>query len=78
VASWLVVWLVVGLVSTAALAACGLWLARHLQILGRTFGRVREELTPFTEEIARETARARDRVAAYRMPATGKRRTGRR
>jgi hypothetical protein len=78
VSSWLVVWLVVGLASTAALVAFGLWLARHVQILVRTFGRVQEELAPLTEEISRETARASDRVAGYRMPGPSKRRTARR
>jgi hypothetical protein len=68
VSTWLLVWLVVGLVTTAALAACAIWLVRHVMLLGRTVGRVQEELAPLAEEISRGSARASDRAAGLRMP----------
>jgi fatty acid desaturase len=78
VSTWLVVWLVVGLVSTAALAAFGIWMVRHVTLLIRTMGRVQEELTPIAEEISRESARASERAASLRMPPRTGRRTDRR
>jgi hypothetical protein len=78
VSTWLVVWLVVGLVTTAALVATAVWLVRHVILVGRSMGRVQEELGPLTEEISRASARASERAASLRMPSHGKRRTGRR
>jgi hypothetical protein len=78
VSTWLVVWLVVGLVTTVALAACAIWLVRHVLILGRTVGRVQEELSPISEKISRESARASERAVGLRMPSRRKGRGGRR
>jgi hypothetical protein len=78
VSTWLVVWLVVGLVTTAALVATAVWLVRHVILVGRSLGQVQEELGPLTEEISRESARGSERAASLRMPSSGKRRTGRR
>jgi hypothetical protein len=78
VSSWLVVWLVVGLVSTAALIAVAVWLVRHVILIGRSVGRVTDELGPITEEISRQSASASDRAAKLRMPSRHGRSSGRR
>lgn len=56
--TWLVVWIVLGAVSTLALLALVLALGRHVLILGRTARRFQEEVGPIADEIAREGARA--------------------
>lgn len=76
--TWLVVWLVVGLVTLVAVAAFAIFLVRHVLILGRTAGRMQDELAPLAQEISRESARAGDRAANLRMPSKGKRPTRRR
>jgi hypothetical protein len=78
VSTWLVVWLVVGLVSTAALAAFAIWTVRHITLLIRTMGRLHEEFMPIAEEISREAARGSERATGLRMPPRERRRTGRR
>jgi hypothetical protein len=58
-----VVWLVVGLVSTAAVIAVVIGLVRHVLVLVRALGRFQREVTPVAEEIAtlgeRATTRSR-------------------
>jgi hypothetical protein len=78
VSAWLVVWLVIGLVTLAAIAAFAVFLVRHVMILGRTAGRMQDELAPLAQEISRESARASDRAGNLRMPPPTKRRRGRR
>lgn len=63
-ASWLVVWFVVGIVSTVAILACLLGLVRHLLILGRTVKQLQEELQPIADDLAAEGKRAGKHVAA--------------
>jgi hypothetical protein len=60
---WLVVWLVVGLLTTVALLAMIGFLVRHVILLGRTAGRMQEELFPIADEVAAASARAADEVA---------------
>jgi len=55
--TWLVMWIVLGAVSTVALLAFVLALGRHVLILGRTARRFQAEVSPIAEEIAREGAR---------------------
>jgi F0F1-type ATP synthase membrane subunit b/b' len=62
---WLVVWLVVGLVTTVALLVMLGFLVRHVILLGRTAGRMQEELQPIADEVAAASARAAD--AASRL-----------
>jgi hypothetical protein len=77
---WLVVWLVVGLFTTAALLVMVAFLVRHAILLGRTAGRLQEELSPVAEELAAASARAADAAAglsarpASRRPTRTKRR----
>ena len=49
--AWLVVWLVVGLVTTAALLVMLGFLVRHVILLGRTAGRMQEEIQPIADEV---------------------------
>lgn len=61
---WLVVWFVVGIVSTLAILACLLGLVRHLLILGRTVKQLQEELQPVADDLTKEGQRAGEHVAA--------------
>ncbi|MGH2597433.1 MAG: hypothetical protein ACRDH7_15945 [Actinomycetota bacterium] len=63
-ASWLVVWFVVGIVSTLAILACLIGLVRHVLILGRTVKQLQEELQPITDDLAQEGQRAGEHLAA--------------
>lgn len=56
---WLVVWLVLALVTTAALIAVLIGLVRHVLVLGRTLRRLQEEISPVAEEISRAARRPR-------------------
>jgi hypothetical protein len=76
--AWLLVWLVIGLVSTAALVACLAFLAYHGILLGRTARRVQVELRPLTDELARESAAVSRRAASLRRPEHGGAGRGRR
>jgi uncharacterized membrane protein (DUF106 family) len=57
-APWLVVWFVVGIVSTTAILAFLIALMRHLLVLGRTMKRLQDELQPIADDVAREGQRA--------------------
>lgn len=61
--AWAVTWLVVGLVSAAALIAVFFGLIRHLLLLARTLGRFQEEVQPLAQEIATEADRASSRTS---------------
>jgi hypothetical protein len=63
-ASWLVVWFVVGIVSTAAVLACLAGLVRHVLILGRTVKRMQEEVRPIADDLAKERQRSATHVNA--------------
>jgi hypothetical protein len=52
------VWLVVGLVSTAMVIAVLVGLIRHVLVLLRTVRRFGEEVSPIAQAIAQETQRA--------------------
>ncbi|MGH7359204.1 MAG: hypothetical protein ACREJR_10360 [Candidatus Rokuibacteriota bacterium] len=67
-----VVWLVVGLVSTAAVLAVLIGLVRHVLVLLRSLGRFQREITPVAQAISAEGERAAARsrrVAARRSSA---------
>jgi hypothetical protein len=61
---WLVVWFVVGIVSTVAVLACLIGLLRHLLVLGRTVRQLQEEVQPIADDLAKERQRASAHVAA--------------
>jgi hypothetical protein len=58
VAPWLVVWFVVGIVSTAAILACLIGLIRHVLVLARTMKQLRDEVRPIADDLARQGQRA--------------------
>ena len=57
-ASWILVWFVIGIVSTVAIAACLTGLVRHVLILGRAVKQLREEIQPIADELAGEGDKA--------------------
>jgi hypothetical protein len=63
-APWLVVWFVVGIVSTLAILACLIGLVRHVLILGRTVKQLRDEVKPIADDLAKEQQRAGAHVSA--------------
>ncbi len=58
-----VVWLVVGLTSTAAMLAVLIALVRHLMVLARALGRFQDEVGPAVEEIAAGSERTGERTS---------------
>jgi hypothetical protein len=71
-----VVWLVIGLVSTAAVLAVLIALVRHLLVLVRSLGRFQREVTPVAQAIAAEGERAAARSQAARTGRPSARGTG--
>jgi hypothetical protein len=57
-APWLVVWFVVGIVSTVAILACLIGLVRHVLVLGRTVKQLQDELQPIADDLSKEGQRA--------------------
>ena len=75
-APWLVVWLVIGLVSTVAVLVCLIGLVRHALILGRSAQAFQRDLRPIMDELAREGAKASETSASisHRGPGDASRR----
>jgi hypothetical protein len=65
---WILVWLIVAIVTTAALIAFGIALGRHALILGRSVKRFQDEVQPVAEEIAAGSNRASEKAAALQVP----------
>jgi hypothetical protein len=66
-----IVWLIVGLVTTAALLALLVALIRHVIVLGRALGRFQREVSPIAEDIAAAGERASARSRGVRRGPTG-------
>ena len=64
--TWLVVWFVAGLTTTALLVAFGIALARHGLVLGRTARQMADEVGPIAADIQQESARVADGAARLR------------
>ena len=58
------VWIIVGLVSTLAVAVVLVGLVRHVFLLGRTLRRFQDEVQPIAEDIAAGRERASSRAAS--------------
>jgi hypothetical protein len=65
------VWIIVGLVSTLAIAVVLVGLVRHVFLLGRTLRRFQEEVQPIAEDIAAQGERASSRAAGLSSPKAG-------
>ena len=61
--TWLLVWFVIGIVSTIAVLAFLIALIRHMVVLGRTARRMQDELAPIAPEIATQGDRASERAS---------------
>ena len=61
--TWLLVWFVIGIVSTIAVLAFLIALIRHMVVLGRTARRMQDELAPIAQEIATQGDRASERAS---------------
>jgi hypothetical protein len=68
VSTWILVWFVVALVSTAALLAFGIALVRHGILVGRTARQFQEEAQPIVDDVSREGQKASQHAAALRPP----------
>jgi hypothetical protein len=63
-APWLVVWFVVGIVSTVAILACLIGLIRHVLVLARTVKQLQDEMQPIADDLAKEGQRASTHTTA--------------
>ena len=66
--TWLVVWFIVAIVSTAAVIACLVALIRHVLVLGRSARQLQEAVRPLADEIASEGQRASNRAGSLEVP----------
>jgi hypothetical protein len=63
-APWLVVWFVVGIVSTLAILACLIGLMRHVLVLARTVKQLQDEIQPIADDLSKEGQRAGTHTSA--------------
>jgi hypothetical protein len=63
VGTWILVWFVIGILTTVAVIAFLIALIRHLLVLGRTARRMQDEVAPIVQEISAQGTRAGDRAA---------------
>jgi hypothetical protein len=61
--TWILVWLVVTLLSTIAVAVVLVALVRHGALVGRTAKKLQREVGAMTDELARQSSRASDRAS---------------
>jgi hypothetical protein len=61
--TWLIVWFVIGIVTTIAVLAFLIALIRHLLVLGRSARQMQDELSPVVQEISAQGTRASDRAS---------------
>ena len=62
------VWVVIAILSTAALIACVLGLFANLRAMLRTLRRFKDEIDPVAREISEQGARASTRSSGMRLP----------
>jgi hypothetical protein len=68
VSTWLVVWFIVAIVSTAAVLACLLALVRHVMVVGRSARQLQEAVKPLADEISAQGQRASSRASSLEPP----------
>ena len=64
--TWLLVWFVIGMVTTVAMVAFLVALVRHVLVLGRTARRMQEEISPLAQQITADVDRAGRRASSLR------------
>ena len=64
--TWLVVWFVIGVVTTIALIAFFIALGRHGVVLMRSAAQMRDAVGPIAEDISRLTARQQATIEAMK------------
>lgn len=76
--AWLIVWFVIGIVTTIAVIAVLIALGRHALVLGRSAKEFQEQVKPLADEISSGGAKASRKASALKVPApSSSRRTGR-
>ncbi len=71
--SWVLVWLLLGIVTTMVIVVFAISLGRHVLIIGRTARRFREEVGPLATEVERGGSEASDRAERLRLRRTSER-----
>ena len=66
--TWLIVWFIVAIVSTAAVIACLVALARHVIVVGRAAKEFQQALQPLADAIGADGERASQRAASLKVP----------
>ena len=66
--TWLVVWFIVAIVSTAAVIACLVALVRHVLVVGRSAKELQEAVKPLADAITADGQRASDRASSLEVP----------
>ena len=74
--TWLVVWFVIGLVTTVVLIAFFIALGRHAVVLGRSAKQMQEAVRPIADDISRMTTRQRSRIEELKGKVPTPRSTG--
>ena len=66
--TWLIVWFIVAIVSTAAVIACLVALARHVIVVGRAAKEFQQAVQPLADAIGADGERASQRAASLQVP----------
>lgn len=64
--TWLLVWFVIGMVTTVAMVGFLVAMVRHALVLGRTARRMQEEISPITQQITADVDRASRKASSLR------------
>jgi hypothetical protein len=68
VATWLLVWFLVAILSTIAVIACVAAVVRHVMVLGRSARELREAVQPLADEVRAAGRRASERASSLEVP----------
>jgi hypothetical protein len=69
VSTWILVWFIIAVLTTFALLALLIGLARQSLLLGRTARRAQDELQPMVSQISRDGQRASTKAGNLKPPA---------
>jgi hypothetical protein len=68
VSTWLVVWFIVAIISTGAVIACLVALARHVLVVGRAAKEFQAAVQPLADAITADGDRASQRSSSLQVP----------